>query len=83
MSQIVAARIGSFSYKYIKFDLSVDQTITITESFYPKFSPLSFITKMGSAIGLWLGAGVVQMIHFGWKTFSVISYKVSKIAKFK
>ena len=83
MSQIVAARIGSFSDKFIKFDLSLDQIITVTESFYPKFSPLSFITKMGSAIGLWLGAGVVQMIHFGWKTFTVISYKVSKIAKFK
>ena len=79
----MAARIGSFSHKHIKIDLSVDQIITITESFYPKFSPLAFITKMGSAIGLWLGAGVVQMIHFGWKTFSVISYKVSKIAKFK
>ena len=79
----MAARVGSFSYKHIKFDLSVDQTVTITESFYPKFSPLSFITKMGSAIGLWLGAGVVQMIHFGRETFSVIAHKVLKIAKFE
>ena len=79
----MAARIGSFSHKHIKIDLSVDQIVTITETYYPKFSPLSFITKKGSAIGLWLGAGVVQMIHFGWKTFSVISHKVLKIAKFK
>ena len=79
----MAARIGSFSHKHIKIDLSGDQIITITESFYPKFSPLAFITKMGSAIGLWLGAGVVQMIHFGWQTFSVIGHKVLKIAKFK
>ena len=79
----MAARVGSFSYKHIKFDLSVDQTVTITESFYPKFSPLSFITKMGSAIGLWLGAGVVQMIHFGLGAFSVVAYKVLKIAKLK
>ena len=83
MSKIVAARIGSFSNKYTKFDLSLDQIITVTESFYPKFSPLSFITQMGSAIGLWLGAGVVQMIHFGWQTFSVIGHKVLKIAKLK
>ena len=80
----MAARVGSFSYKKtIKFDLSVDQTVTITESFYPKFSPLSFITKMGSAIGLWLGAGVVQMIHFGLGAFSVVAYKILKIAKLK
>ena len=44
-------------------DLSFDQNVVITESFYPNFSPLAFLTMMGGALGLWLGMGVLQVLH--------------------
>ena len=53
------------------FDLTLDQIVTVTESFYPSFSLLEFLTMMGGAVGLWLGMGVVQMVHVGaaWVTW--------------
>ena len=38
--------------------------MTVTESFYPAFSPLSFVTVTGGALGLWLGVGVVQVVSY-------------------
>ena len=38
----------------------------VTESFYPAFSPLSFITMMGGALGLWLGVGAVQLVAINY-----------------
>ena len=57
-----------FSSRHIEgniswIDLSIDQNVVITESFYPSFSPLSFLTMMGGALGLWLGMGVLQVLH--------------------
>ena len=46
------------------FDLTLDQEVTVTESFYPSFSPLTFFTVMGGALGLWLGVGVVQVVSY-------------------
>ena len=46
------------------FDLTLDQEVTITESFYPPFSPLEFITVSGGAFGLWLGMGAVQVVEY-------------------
>ena len=46
------------------FDLTMDQEVTVTESFYPPFSPLTFFTVMGGALGLWLGVGVVQVVSY-------------------
>ena len=46
------------------FDLTMDQEVTVTESFYPSFSPLTFFTVMGGALGLWLGVGVVQVVSY-------------------
>ena len=53
------------------FDLTLDQIVTVTESFYPSFSLLEFLTMMGGAVGLWLGIGVVQMVHLSvaWATW--------------
>ena len=59
------------------FDLTLDQIVTVTESFYPSFSLLEFLTMMGGAVGLWLGMGVVQMVHLGaaWVTWIRSSMK--------
>ena len=44
-------------------ELTFDQTVVTTESFYPTFSFLTFLTLMGGALGLWLGMGVLQILH--------------------
>ena len=71
--QISGARISSQNVEgnVTIFDLTLDQIVTVTESFYPTFSPLEFLTFMGGAVGLWLGIGVVQMVHqgVGWATW--------------
>ena len=64
--QIVGAELAhenAFN-NHTTFDLTLDQEVTVTESFYPDFSPLSFITMMGGALGLWLGLGAVQLMEY-------------------
>ena len=48
-----------------EFDLTLGQTVTVTEAFYPKFSVLEFLSKTGGAVGLWLGLGMVQLVKYG------------------
>ena len=64
--QIVGALISSrrWDRDHSTFDLTLDQQVTVTESYYPSFSPLSFITMMGGALGLWLGVGAVQLVAY-------------------
>ena len=52
-------------------DLTFDQIVIVTESFYPPFSPLQFLTVVGGSLGLWLGVGIMQMVHLGlnWTTW--------------
>ena len=47
-----------------KFDFTFDQTVTITETFYPNFEGLDFLSKTGGAVGLWLGLGLVQLVEY-------------------
>ena len=46
------------------FDFTFDQTVTITETFYPAFEFLDFLSKTGGAIGLWLGLGLAQLVEY-------------------
>ena len=46
------------------FDFTFDQTVTITESFYPDFERTEFLSKTGGAVGLWLGLGLVQLVEY-------------------
>ena len=63
--QIVGAQLSYQSQENeTTFDLTMDQEVTVTESFYPSFSPLTFFTVMGGALGLWLGVGVVQVVSY-------------------
>ena len=61
--------------EYSSLHLTLVQEVMVTESFYPAFSPLSFITMMGGALGLWLGVGVVQMVAFMVSAASWIKLK--------
>ena len=55
------------------------QEVMVTESFYPAFSPLSFITMMGGALGLWLGVGAVQLVAYLVSSVSWIKLKVPTV----
>ena len=50
-----------------RFGMIFDQTVTVTEYFYPNFSLTQFFSSMGGALGLWLGVGVLQMGDFSLK----------------
>ena len=50
--------------EYSSLHLTLVQEVIVTESFYPAFSPLSFITMMGGALGLWLGVGAVHLVAY-------------------
>ena len=46
------------------FAFTIDQTVIITESFFPKFKLPIFLSDTGGAVGLWLGLGMVQLIQY-------------------
>ena len=41
--------------------MTFDQTVTVTESFYPSLSFTKLFADLGGSLGLWLGVGVLQM----------------------
>ena len=43
------------------FDLTFDQTVIVTKSFYPPLSFTTLFTQLGGSLGLWLGIGMMQM----------------------
>ena len=42
-------------------DITIKQSVTVTEYFFPEFSVSLFLSSMGGALGLWLGLGVLQL----------------------
>ena len=53
---------GLLDEKATDIQLTFDQTVTITESFYPGISPTKIFSDLGGSLGLWLGVGVVQIL---------------------
>ena len=45
--------------------LSINQEVTVTESYIPEFSFANFMADLGGSLGLWLGVGAVQIITAG------------------
>ena len=60
---LVSSKIIDYSNLTV-FDFTLDQTVTITEAFYPNFNLQEFLSKTGGAIGLWLGLGMVQLVQY-------------------
>ena len=52
------------SSKKTQFDITFDQTVTITESFYPSLSFTKLFADLGGSLGLWLGVGIIQLISY-------------------
>ena len=55
------------------FFLTLDQTVTITETRFPQLDVAKLFAELGGTLGLWLGLGVIQMISFGLNLFRRIS----------
>ena len=55
---------------YSAFFLTFDKTVTITESRFPRVDVAKLFADLGGTLGLWLGLGVIQIIHFGMDLFS-------------
>ena len=47
------------------FYLTLDKTVTITETRFPQLDMAKLFAELGGSLGLWLGLGVIQMISFG------------------
>ena len=43
------------------FEITFDQTVRITESFYPSPSISTLFADLGGSLGLWLGIGILQL----------------------
>ena len=52
---------GLLDEKASDIQLTFDQTVTITESFYPGISPTKIFSDLGGSLGLWLGVGAIQL----------------------
>ena len=44
--------------------ITFDQTVEISESFYPSLSIAELFSDMGGTIGLWLGVGLLQICFY-------------------
>ena len=55
------------------FYLTLDKTVTITETRFPQLDVAKLFAELGGTLGLWLGLGVIQMISFGLNLFRRIS----------
>ena len=61
--QIVGSQLSeSKSSDYFSFiDFTFDQSVTITESYYPEINFGIMFSEFGGVLGFWLGVGVLQI----------------------
>lgn len=48
-----------------KFEITIEQEITVTESFYATVSFTKLLTELGGSLGLWLGVGINELWGHG------------------
>ena len=55
-----------------KIQMTFDQTVTVTESFYAGISPTRIFSDLGGSLGLWLGLGAIQLCQNAIEYLSLI-----------
>ena len=68
-------------FGYSKFELTLDQSVLITRSFYPTLSISKLFSEFGGAMGLWLGVGIIQMFGYCINIFLLIECFKKKMNK--
>ena len=58
------------------FIITFDQTVAITEYYYPDFSETvaELLASLGGALGIWLGVGVLQIGGYGTVLFTRLQH---------
>ena len=62
-------------------DLTFDQEVTITESYYAKVSFTTLFSDLGGALGIWLGVGIIQMCIVMINIGQTVLQKICKPSK--
>ena len=44
--------------------MTFDQTVEISESYYPPPSLTRLLVELGGSLGLWLGVGIIQLCFY-------------------
>ena len=60
-------------YSSSSIDLTINQAVTVKESFYKSLSYSELFSSLGGALGLWLGVGIMQIIEHIVKCGSTIN----------
>ena len=60
------------------FDITFDQTVRVTESFYPPPSLSTLCADLGGSLGLWLGLGMLQLCITGIEFLKTIKSYIRK-----
>ena len=50
-------------YSSSSIDLTINQAVTVKESFYKTLSYSELFSALGGSLGLWLGVGIMQIIE--------------------
>ena len=59
----------------------IDITFVVTRSPYPSMDYTTLLPKVGGALGLWLGLGVIQLFSSAVNLFSVCTYFIFECLK--